>query len=93
MALNYDLPVYTDVYRLIRRIFQYTRDLSRENKHTVGKNLRRDSVVLLRSVDFKILPMKKQTEPADLIDGIGRQIASWRNAALQQPQSRRSRRP
>jgi hypothetical protein len=33
-------------------------------------------------VDLKILPIKKQAEPAALMDGIGRQITGWRNAGL-----------
>ena len=35
MALYYDLPVYKDVYRLILKIFEYTKDFSREYKYTL----------------------------------------------------------
>ena len=31
-------------------------------------------------VDLKILPMKKQAEPAALMDSMGGQITGWRNA-------------
>ena len=37
MALYYDLPVYKDVYRLILKIFEYTKDFSREYKCAPGK--------------------------------------------------------
>jgi hypothetical protein len=40
MALYYDLPVYRDVYRLILKIFE----------HTLGQDLKRDSIVLVRAV-------------------------------------------
>jgi len=50
MALYYDLPVYKDVYRLILTIFEYTKDFSREYKYTLGQDLKRDSIVLVRSI-------------------------------------------
>jgi len=40
MALYYDLPVYRDVYRLILKIFEYT----------LGQDLKRGSIVLVRAV-------------------------------------------
>jgi len=112
MALYYDLPVYRDVYRLILKIFEYTKDFPREYKYSFGQDLKHDSIVLVRSiyrankakskteylevflddfeilklevrlcVDLKILPMKKQAEITGLMDGIGKQITGWRNAA------------
>ena len=42
MALYYDLPVYRDVYRLILKIFEYTRELSHKYKYTLGQELNRD---------------------------------------------------
>jgi len=50
MALYYDLPVYKDVYRLILRVFEYTKDFPREYKYTLGQDLKRDSIVLVRSI-------------------------------------------
>lgn len=47
MALYYDLPVYRDVYSLILKIFEYTRDFPREYKYTLGQDLKRDSLVLV----------------------------------------------
>jgi hypothetical protein len=50
MALYYDLPVYKDVYSLILKIFEYTRDFPREYKYTLGQDLKRDGIVLVRSI-------------------------------------------
>jgi hypothetical protein len=36
MALYYELPVYQDVYKLILRIFDYTKEFFREYKVTLG---------------------------------------------------------
>ena len=114
MALCYDLMVFKDVCQLILKIFEYTKDFPREYKYTLGQDMKRDAVVLVRSidrankakskteyletflddfeilkleirlcVDMKILSIKKQSEIALLMDGIGKQITGWRNADLQ----------
>ena len=50
MALYYDLPVFRDVYQLILRIFEYTKDFPREYKYTLGQDMKRDAIVLVRSI-------------------------------------------
>ena len=50
VALYYDLPVYQDVYRLILKLFEITRDFPREYKYTLGQDLKRDGIVLVRSI-------------------------------------------
>jgi len=50
MALSCDLPVYKDFCRLILKIFEHTKDFSREYKYTLGQDLKRDSIVLMRSI-------------------------------------------
>jgi hypothetical protein len=50
MALYYDLPVFKDVYQLILRIFDYTKDFPREYKFTLGQDLKRDGINLVRSI-------------------------------------------
>ena len=42
-ALYYDLPVYRDTYKLILKIFEFTKDFSKEYKYTLGQDLKRDS--------------------------------------------------
>jgi hypothetical protein len=50
MALYYDLPVYRDTYRLILKIFEVTKDFSKEYKYTVGQDMKRDAMQLVRSI-------------------------------------------
>lgn len=50
MALYYDLPVFKDVYALILKIFEYTKDFPREYKYTLGQDLKRDGMNLVRSI-------------------------------------------
>jgi hypothetical protein len=40
-GLCYDLPVYRDVYTLILRIFELTKDFPREYKYTPGQDIYR----------------------------------------------------
>jgi hypothetical protein len=113
MALFYDLPVYRDTYKLILKIFEFTKDFSKEYKYTLGQDMKRDALQLVRSIyrankstnkkeyleaflddfellkleirlctDMKILPIRKQAELSLLMDNIGKQITSWRNASL-----------
>ena len=50
LALYYDLPVFKDVYKLILKIFEYTKDFPREYKYTLGQDMKRDAIVLVRSI-------------------------------------------
>jgi hypothetical protein len=50
MALNYDLPFFKDVYQLILKIFDYTNHFPREYKFTLGQDLKRDGINLVRSI-------------------------------------------
>ncbi|NCC90937.1 MAG: four helix bundle protein [Spirochaetia bacterium] len=50
MALYYDLPVFQDVYKLVLLLFQYTTNFSREYKFTLGQDMKRDGIVLVRSI-------------------------------------------
>lgn len=50
MALYYDLPVYKDTYKLLRLIFEYTKEYPREYKYTLGQNMKRDGLSLVRSI-------------------------------------------
>ena len=36
MGLYYDLPVFKDAYKLIMKIFDYTKDFPKEFKYTLG---------------------------------------------------------
>jgi hypothetical protein len=50
MALYYDLPVYRDTYKLILKIFECTKDFSKEYKYTLGQDTKRDALQLVRSI-------------------------------------------
>ena len=50
MGLYYDLPVYRDVYRLILKIFEHTQNFPREYKYTLGQDIKRDGITLVRSI-------------------------------------------
>ena len=50
MALYYELPVYRDTYQLILKIFDYTKDFTKEYKYTLGQDMKRDALKLVRSI-------------------------------------------
>jgi len=50
MALYYDLPVYRDTYKLILKIFEVTKDFPKEYKYTLGQDMKRDALQLVRSI-------------------------------------------
>ena len=64
MALYYELPVYKDTYKLILMIFEYTKDFSREYKYTLGQDMKRDALQLVRS----IYRANKSTEKREHLD-------------------------
>ena len=64
MALYYELPVYKDTYKLILMIFEYTKDFSREYKYTLGQDMKRDALQLVRS----IYRANKATEKREHLD-------------------------
>lgn len=50
MALYYELPVYRDTYRLILTIFECTGHLPKEYKYSLGQDMKRDALQLVRSI-------------------------------------------
>ena len=50
MALYYDLPVFRDTYQLALKIFTHTQDFPREYKYTLGQDMKRDVIQLMRSI-------------------------------------------
>jgi len=61
MALYYDLKVFKDVYQLILKIFEYTQGFPREYKYTLGQDMKRDAIVLVRSI-YRANKAKSKTE-------------------------------
>ena len=50
MGLYYDLPVYRDTYKLILKIFDFTKDFPKEYKYSLGQDMKRDALQLVRSI-------------------------------------------
>ncbi len=50
MALYTELPVYRNIYRLILRVFEITKEFSKEYKYTLGQDMKRDELSLMRSI-------------------------------------------
>ncbi|MCF7987826.1 MAG: four helix bundle protein [Methylovulum sp.] len=50
MTLYYDLPVYRETYQLILKIFECTKDFSKEYKYTLGQDMKRDALQLVRTI-------------------------------------------
>ena len=50
MALYYELHVFKDVYNLVQKVFLYTQEFPRDYKFTLGQDMKRDSIQLVRSI-------------------------------------------
>jgi len=50
MVLYTELPLYCDTYALILKIFELSKDFSKEYKYTLGHEMKRDSLRLVRSI-------------------------------------------
>jgi hypothetical protein len=66
MALYQDLPVFADIYVLTHKVFLYTQDYPREYKFTLGQDMKRDCLVLLRSI-YRI---NKSTDKVAHLEGM-----------------------
>ncbi len=45
-----ELPIYRDTYQLILKVFEVTKEFSREYKYTLGQDMKRDALHLMRSI-------------------------------------------
>jgi len=50
MALYYSLPIYRDVYSLLLKIFEVTKEFPREYKYTLGQDMKRDAMKLVQGI-------------------------------------------
>jgi len=50
MALSHTLPIYIDTYKLILLVFEHTSNFGREYKYTLGQDMKRDGINLVRSI-------------------------------------------
>ena len=73
MAMYQELPVFRDVYRLTLRIHQLTQSFSREFKFTLGQDMKRDCLGLLRS----IYRVNRSRDKAPLLDAFLDDFELW----------------
>jgi hypothetical protein len=50
MALHSELQVYKDTYKLILEVFEMTKTFPREYKYTLGQDMKRDTMELVRMI-------------------------------------------
>ena len=50
MALYYELPVYRDTYTLLLKVFEATKSFPREYKYSLGQDMKRDCMELVRYI-------------------------------------------
>jgi len=50
MALYYELQVFKDVCTFVQRVFLYTQEFPREYKYTLGQDMKRYAIQLVRSI-------------------------------------------
>ena len=50
MALSHELPIYRDTYKLILALFELTQHFSKEYKYSLGQDIKRDAICLVRSI-------------------------------------------
>ena len=70
MALYYDLPVFKDVYKLTLLIYSLTKDFPKEYKYTLGQDLKKDVMVLMRSIYRANKAQNKKEYLENFLDGI-----------------------
>jgi len=50
MALHTELPVYRDTYKLVLEIFVSTKSFPKEYNYSLGSDMERDVLVLMRCI-------------------------------------------
>ncbi|OGT38399.1 MAG: hypothetical protein A3F12_07800 [Gammaproteobacteria bacterium RIFCSPHIGHO2_12_FULL_38_14] len=50
MALHSELPVYRDTYQLLQKIYEVTKNFSKEYRYTLGEDMKRDAMQLVRNI-------------------------------------------
>ena len=68
MALYYSLPIYRDVYSLLLKIFEVTKEFPREYKYTLGQDMKRDAMKLVQGIYRANKAVDKQESIAVLQD-------------------------
>lgn len=68
MALYTELPVYRDTYKFIQRLFEVTTKFKREYKYTLGQDMKRDAMDLVRYIYRANVSEQKAESLAKFLD-------------------------
>jgi hypothetical protein len=68
MALYYELPVYRDTYKLTLKVFEATQNFPKEYKYSLGQDMKRDTLQLVRSIYRANIPNDKGNHKAIQLD-------------------------
>ena len=68
MALYYELPVYRDMYKLILKVYETIKDFPKEYKYSLGQDMWRDALQLVRSIYGANKPNDKGNHRAIQLD-------------------------
>jgi len=71
MVLSHELPIYKDTYKLILLIFEHTKHFAREYKYTLGQDMKRDAICLVRSIYRANRNSEKRQYPEEFLDNEG----------------------
>ena len=66
MALYYELQVFKDVYTLVQKVFLYTQEFPREYKYTLGQDMKRDAIQLVRSINIGFVGSQNLKENCEI---------------------------
>ena len=50
MGLYYNLPIYKQTYDFILQVFHITKDFGREYKYTLGQDMKKEAISLVRNI-------------------------------------------
>lgn len=68
MGLYHELPVYKDTYQLILYLYDFTKDFPREYKYTLGQDIKRDGMLLVRCIYKANKNVDKQPHLDEFLD-------------------------
>jgi hypothetical protein len=68
MALYCELPVYRDTYKLTLKVFEAIKDFPKEYKYSLGRDMKRDALQLVRSICRANIPNDKGNHKAIQLD-------------------------
>ncbi|NBO23827.1 MAG: four helix bundle protein [Chlamydiae bacterium] len=68
MGLDYELPIYKDTDSLVLKIFECTKEFSKEYKYTIGQEMKKDALQLLWCIYRANKTKSKQEYLHDFMD-------------------------